>query len=314
MDNKVVQIKNNRVRKSNILIQKSKFELSAQAQKAILYLVAQIKTSDDELQPFQFQIEEFCQACGIDLDNGKNYRNLKNTLKSIADKYSLWVPINGEERLIRWVEEVSINQRSGTIRIKLNRELSEHLLHLSKNFTVYELSRVLAFKSKYSIRGYELICSVHYHPEETHVHIFTVDDLRDRLGVDTDAKSYLLFKNFKNRILNPVISEINDVSEKIITVSEIKQGRTVVALEFTISTKPEFLQTDKEIKMYSQKTMYRKSCKKNRRSSGIAFSSTVDSLLDIKKIQTHLIPSGEEPEPFKKLYKHSSDSTGKQSL
>ena len=293
MDNNVYQIRNNQVKKSNILIQKSKFELSAQAQKAILYLVAQIKTNDDEFYPFQFQIEEFCQACGIDLDNGKNYRNLKNTLKSIADKYSLWVPISGEERLIRWVEEVSINQNSGIIRIKLNRELSEHLLHLSKNFTVYELSRVLAFKSKYSIRGYELICSVHYHPEETHVHIFTIDDLRNRLGVDADAKSYLLFKNFKNRILNPVISEINDISEKIVAVAEIKQGRTVVALEFTISTKPEFLQTDAEIRSRPQQTE-RKKKRSSKKNQGLIFSSMRDALSDIQKIQTHLIPSDDE--------------------
>ena len=293
MDNNVYQIRNNQVKKSNILIQKSKFELSAQAQKAILYLVAQIKTNDDEFYPFQFQIEEFCQACGIDLDNGKNYRNLKNTLKSIADKYSLWVPISGEERLIRWVEDVSINQNSGIIRIKLNRELSEHLLHLSKNFTVYELSRVLAFKSKYSIRGYELICSVHYHPEETHVHIFTIDDLRNRLGVDADAKSYLLFKNFKNRILNPVISEINDISEKIVAVAEIKQGRTVVALEFTISTKPEFLQTDAEIQPRPQQTE-RKKKGASKKNHGLIFSSMGDALSDIQKIQTHLIPSDDE--------------------
>ena len=293
MDNKIYQIKNNHVKKSNILIQKSKFELSAQAQKALLYLVAQIKTSDNEFHPFQFQIDEFCQTCGIDLSNGKNYQNLKNTLKSIADKYSLWVPISGEERLIRWVEEVAINQNSGIIRIKLNRELSEHLLNLSNNFTVYELSRVLAFKSKYSIRGYELICSVHYHPEETHVHTFTVDDLRDRLGVDANSKSYLLFKNFKNRILNPVIFEINNVSEKTIFVSEIKQGRKVVALEFTISTKPEFIQSDVEINPYHQQTMNQKiDSRRNWKNSDVRFNS--DVLSDIQKIQTHLVPADEK--------------------
>ena len=295
MDDKVYRIKNNHVKKSNILIQKSKFELSAQAQKAILYLVAQIKTSDDEIHPFQFQIEEFCQACGIDLSNGKNYQNLKNTLKSIADKYSLWVPINGEERLIRWVEEVSINQNSGVIRIKLNRELSEHLLNLSKNFTVYELSRVLAFKSKYSIRCYELICSVHYHPDEIHVHTFTVDDLRDRLGVDPNAKSYLLFKNFKNRILNPVIFEINNISEKLVTVAEIKQGRRVIALEFTISTKPEFFQTDTKFKKCPQQTGHQKVSKRNKKiwkSSDMILNS--DVLSDIQNIQAHLVPSNED--------------------
>ena len=295
MDNKIYQIKSNHVKKSNILIQKSKFELAAQAQKALLYLIAQIKTSDDEFHPFQFQIDEFCQTCGIDLSNGKNYQNLKNTLKSIADKYSLWVPISGEERLIRWVEEVAINQNSGIIRIKLNRELSEHLLNLSKNFTVYELSRVLAFKSKYSIRGYELICSVHYHPEETHVHTFTVDDLRDRLGVDANSKSYLLFKNFKNRILNPVIFEINNVSEKTISVSEIKQGRKVVALEFTISTKPEFIQSDVKINPYHQQTMHQKIDKKNKRNwKNSNVRSNSDVLSDIQKIQTHLVPADEK--------------------
>ena len=239
-DTEISNIRSKKIKKSNVFIQKSKFELSAQAQKAILFLISQVKTSDNEFQVCQFSIGEFCKICGI-CDSGSNYRELENTVKAIADKYSLWVPINGKEKLVRWVESAEIDPCNRTIGLRLNKELSEHLLHLSQNFTVYELSRVLAFKSKYSIRGYELICSIHYHPEETHVHTFTLNELRDRLGVDADAKSYLLYKNFKSRILNPVISEINNVSEKMVTFTEIKRGQTVTALEFTIRTKPEVI-------------------------------------------------------------------------
>ena len=80
--------------KGNELIQKSRFELSLQEQKTIAYICSMIKPIDtlDRINrvPFQleyeFSIRDYCKVCGIDYNNGKNYTDIKNTLKQLRDQ------------------------------------------------------------------------------------------------------------------------------------------------------------------------------------------------------------------------------------
>ena len=221
------------VTKANELIQKSRFDLSLQQQKIVLYLISQIRPEDDDFQLYEFEITEFCRACGIDSDNGKNYQNLKAAIKAIAD-LSLWVTIGREETLLRWIEKPYINFHSGTIRIRLDRDMKPFLLQLKKNFTRYELIWTLRFRSKYSIRLYELIKSVHYHELETYERTFSLDELRRMMG----AEGYVTYQDFKKRALNPAVAEINSYSDKSISYQPIKKGRAVQKIKFVIETKP----------------------------------------------------------------------------
>ena len=67
--------------KANELIQKSRFNLSLQQQKIILYLISQIDRNDKEFKLYSFSIQHFCKVCGIDYTNGKNYIGLKEAIK-----------------------------------------------------------------------------------------------------------------------------------------------------------------------------------------------------------------------------------------
>ena len=221
------------VRKANDLIQKSRFNLSLQQQKILLYLISQITPFDEEFKTYEFSIPEFCHISGITLDSGKNYSDLKSAVKEIRDK-SVWVTLpNGVESLLAWIEKAKIDSGSGIIKIRLDDDMKPFLLQLKENYTQYELIFTLNFKSKYTIRLYELIKSIHFHELETYNRKYTVADLRRLL----DAEVYTEYRDFKRRVLVPAITEINKCSDKIIDMEEIRQGRKVLAIEFIIGSK-----------------------------------------------------------------------------
>ena len=107
------------------------------------------------------------------------------------------------------------------------------LLQLKENFTQYELLWTLNFKSKYSIRFYELVKSIHYHDLDTYSREFDLDELRRILGAET----YKTYQTFKVRVLEPAIQEINSYSDKNVIYLPIKQGRAVKRIKLTISSK-----------------------------------------------------------------------------
>lgn len=228
-----LKVRHQTVVKANDLIQKSRFNLSLQQQKIILYLISHINEEDEEFNLYEFSIVDFCRVCGIDLSNGKNYHDIKQAIKDIADK-SLWINLDGdEETLLRWIDKPYINKKSGTIKIRLDEDMKPFLLQLKSNFTQYELIYTLHFKSKYTIRLYELIKSIHFFEQRPYNREYKLDDLRRLLG----AENYIQYRDFKRRVLIPSISEINEYSDKRIDFEEIKNGRSVVRIQLTISTK-----------------------------------------------------------------------------
>ena len=236
MDNEIRKARYKSIRKANELIQQSRFDLSTQQQKVVLYLISQISPFDEDFKECEFDIIDFCKVCGIDYDSGRNYEMLKTQIKKIADK-SIWVKLDDDEveTLLRWIEKPYINKRSGKIRIKLDEDMKPFLLQLRKNFTQYELIYTLHFKSKYSIRLYELIKSIHYNELETYKRYYSIEEIRKLLGIEEGK--LLDFKNLKARVLKPAIDEINMYSDKSITAEWIKKVNKVVGVEIIISSK-----------------------------------------------------------------------------
>ena len=232
-EQKYLEIRKNTVVKANDLIQKSRFSLSLQQQKVVLYLISQITPIDEDFKLYEFSIVEFCKVCGIDYDSGKNYADLKAAIKEIADK-SVWIRLaNGKQTLVRWIEKPYIDDNSGIVQIKLDADMKPYLLQLKENFTQYELLWTLNFKSKYTIRLYELVKSIHYHELDTYSREFELDELRRMLGAET----YKTYQTFKVRVLEPSIEEVNQYSDKNVSYEPIKNGRAVSKIRLIISTK-----------------------------------------------------------------------------
>jgi len=219
--------------KSNDIIQKSRYNLSLQEQKIILYLISKIKPEDDDFRLYEFQIKEFCEVCGIKVISGGNYAMLKEVIKKLSDK-SNWAIIKDEkgkecETLLRWIEKPFIYEKSGIIKIRLDKEMKPYLLKLKEKFTVYSLYFILAMKSKYSIRLYEILKSYQTLGQCE----FTIENLKEILT----AQTYSVFADFRVKVLNIATQEINDYSDILVSYELEKKGRKFHKIKFLITPK-----------------------------------------------------------------------------
>lgn len=219
--------------KSNDLIQKSRFRLSLQQQKIILYVVSQISQSDHEMQTYTFNISDFCRICGLDSLGGQQYQNLKDSLQELKNK-SLWItPDPDTEVLVSWLAYAKIHKNSGTVDLRLDNELKPYLLELKKNFTQYELVYTLRMKRKVSPRLYELLKSYHYDKTTSYQKDFEFEELRKLL--DCETSTYSKYKDLNKFVLKPCIKEINEQTDISVSYKPITSGRHTTGISFIIS-------------------------------------------------------------------------------
>ena len=232
-DDGYLVLREKQVVKANELIQKSRFSLSLLQQKIVLYLISQISVFDEEFKLYEFDIREFCQVCGLDYDNGGNYAYLKDQIKAIRDK-SIWIRLkDGRDTTLAWIEKPYISEKSGKIQIRLDEDMKPFLLQLKENFTRYDLIFTLSFKSKYTIRLYELVKSIHYHDLEPYERTYTVEELKTLL----DAEKYDTYQHFRERVLDKSIQEINEYSDKVVSYEAIRVGRSIQKIKLKVSSK-----------------------------------------------------------------------------
>ena len=240
----VLNERERKIRKSNELIQKSRYRMTAQQQKIMLYIIAHIPPDATGFEEYTFSIPEFCRVCGI-YKSKALYQEIKKSITGIKALETLWVQNkDGEEETLDWIQKAKIIEKgpgSGYVKITLDNGMVPYLLQLKKNFTQYELIYTLKFKSKYSLRLYELIKSVHFHELEDYEREYSVEYLRDFLipkaEENTGKNEYREFKDFKKRVLIPAIKEINEYSDKTIEMEQVQKGKKIVSIRFKISTK-----------------------------------------------------------------------------
>lgn len=221
----------NTVIKANALIQKSRFSLSTQQQKILLYIISQIEPTDDELKNYIFETTEYCRVCGIETQSDI-YQIIREQIKDIADK-SVWVELeDGRETLVRWIEKPYIDQNSGKIEIRFDRDMKPYLFQLKERYTQYELIYTLNFKSKYSIRLYEYLKSIHFNKRKPYTQTFEIDKFQSLLD-----SPYNNFKDFHTRVLKPAQKEINEHSDIIFSYELKSKGRKITEIDITIERK-----------------------------------------------------------------------------
>lgn len=238
-DNKYLAIHDSYVVKSNDLIQKSRFKLSLQQQKVVLYLCSMIKPEDEDFRKYTIPIREFCQMCSIDGVGGRQYKAIETTLEQLRQK-SYIIRLNKNlstsvSWVSKWYLDTSASVRS--VIIQLDPDMKPYLLRLKSNYTKYEYAYTLRMTHKATPRLYELLKSYHYDKLKPYDKSFDVDELRAILDA-TDKDSYKQFRYFRYVVLEPAIKEINEQTDISVSLTTRKQGRTVVEVTFHIESKP----------------------------------------------------------------------------
>lgn len=224
-----VVVKDNRLLQT---VTRRKYELKAQEQKVIGYLLSLIKPEDKYRKPpylYTFDISTFCDVCGIESNNGKNIQNIKNTLGELSD-HRFWLDYGEGEFLFRWISTADIMKNSSKVEVEISSKVFPYLVGLTEKFTEYELWQILPMKSAFSIALFELLKSYTY----KHTVAVSLDDLRKYLGIEG---KYSDFKNFKQKVLNVATKEINELTDITIEWEGVRDGKSYAWVRFTIEPK-----------------------------------------------------------------------------
>lgn len=114
----------------------------------------------------------------------------------------------------------------------------------SNIWAILDRQTVFHLGSKYSVLLFQHIASL---TKQTRVHskTFTVAELRAVLGVE--ATKMTRFSNLNQRVLQPAIAEINQLSRLTLTATPRKVGRTVASVEIAWEEKPDPAAPPKEL-------------------------------------------------------------------
>lgn len=231
------------VYKANDMIQKGRHELSLQEQRCVLYAISKIKPEDSIFQEYTFELSDFYRLCGLQKES---YTELKAILQGLSDR-SWWITIDdkGTESLVRWFSTLRTNKKSGKVTIEFHKDMMPYLLELSKQgvfYTHYQLKYILPMKSQYAIRLYEILKSYQRNNIEW---FFDIDKLKKQLN----CESYKDFKDFRRRVLEPAVAEINEFTDIKIAWDTVKEGRKVTRVIFYMvgKKKADLLETDRVI-------------------------------------------------------------------
>lgn len=172
----------------------------------------------------------------FDCDKTTAYRSLKSACESLHDSKYIWKSI--DERGRKKINHSSLVQRAsyceggGYVEIMFGNDVIPHITRLSEQYTEYELKQIKDLNSTYALRIFELLMqwsSVGKTP------MITIEKLRSCLGVEDHQ--YKLMSDFKKRVLNHAVKEINDHTNITVTYDQIKDGRTIKGFIFKFKVK-----------------------------------------------------------------------------
>ena len=214
------------VTKANTLIT-SNYDLSVEEQRIILTLASTVQPNDEEFKPYKFKISEFMELLGV--ESKTKYSVIPKITKELMQKV---LEIKQENKIIQvaWLSSAEYEKGTGIIELEFSPKLKPFMLGLKEFYTSYRLRNVLELKGKYSIRMYEILKS----NEFKKVAEITVNELRKFLKADTG--SYLIYQNFKNRIILQAQKELKEKTDISFEFEEIKTGRKVTSIRFYIKS------------------------------------------------------------------------------
>lgn len=199
------------------------FNLGSMSFDLLCVMLSQITNKDIEFKYYELFVSTIEKRISRKL-NRSSLKKAANELKNAT--------VSVENRVIKWFEIYEYDSPSGVIKIKFNEDLKLYLIQVSRKFTVTKLDSVLQLNGYYSKRFYFLLAQYLKKTECT----YDLEKLQNLLSVsDSMKKSY---SNFKLRVLDPAIKDINENSNITIDFKENKISRSVVSIEFRIKPKP----------------------------------------------------------------------------
>lgn len=215
----------------------ARYELDLTEQRLILFAISYVRKLGVSNSDLVIRIHASDYMKNFNVEKHAAYEALKNASSSLFERQFIYLKTDistGEGELIRskWVERVSYIEELAMLEVIFTSDVFSLITRLEDNFTSYQLKQVNKFTSKYGVRLYELLISWRDFGKTP---VFEILELRYKLGVKENE--YKTMANFKSRVLEPAIRQINEFTDINASYKQYKQGCKISGFEFTFKNK-----------------------------------------------------------------------------
>ena len=195
--------------KDNALINAS-YNLDLVEQHLILLAIVEARGSGKGINandPLEVHAESYVNQFNVTRQTA--YQALKDACKDLFARQFSYQEVNKrgniENVLSRWVSEIRYIDDEATVKLIFAPAIVPLITRLEEQFTKYELQQISNLSSAYAVRLYELLIAWR---STGHTPVIELPEFRQRIGVLEDE--YTRMGNFKDRVLNLAIAQINE--------------------------------------------------------------------------------------------------------
>lgn len=229
--------------KDNALINAS-YNLDLVEQRLILLAIVEARGSGRGINandPLEVHAESYVNQFNVARQTA--YQALKDACKDLFARQFSYQEINKrgkvENVLSRWVSEIRYIDDEATVKLIFAPAIVPLITRLEEQFTKYELQQISELSSAYAVRLYELLIAWRSTGQTP---VIELAEFRQKIGVLDDE--YTRMGNFKDRVLNLAIAQINEHTDIKVKCEQHKKGRNISGFSFTFKQKKKVVTTN----------------------------------------------------------------------
>lgn len=230
-------MKNSLVVKDNALINAS-YNLELTEQRLIMLAIINARESGQGItadSKLEIHASDYAKLFNVSAD--ASYKALREAVNNLFNRqfsYTAEYKKTGKVGIVRsrWVSRIFYVDDLALLEITFSPDVVPLITRLEEHFTKYEAKQVAHLTSKYATRLYELLIAWR---EVGKVPQLELSEFRKRLGLLDNE--YTAMSDFKKRVLEPSIKQINEHTDITVTYEQYKKGRTITGISFKFKQK-----------------------------------------------------------------------------
>ena len=184
-------------------------------------------------KPLRIDALRYAEIFETTRQNG--YQRMKDAEGNLFNRRFSYIDERGKLVKSRWIQQVTYLDDEGAIELVFTLAVVNGISRIDGAedfFTSYLLEQTASMDSIYSVRLYELLIQWLAAKQTP---LFDLDNFRNQLGVEDHE--YKRMGNFKLRVLDLAVKEINEKSDIKVSYSQVKKGRTITGFKFKVHEK-----------------------------------------------------------------------------
>lgn len=222
-----MSLSNRNIVKQSYELNNARYSLTAMETDIIMRMIAEIKNEDEDFKPYRFKVSELESKMGKQL----NRNSIKTMADGIARKPLRIDKGKGSFLTVGWVSSFEYCAELGEIELCFDPKLKPYLLKLQGHFAMSDIRQIFQLSSEYAKRIYTIFKQW----EKIGNYTIEVSEWQKILEV---PKSMMIYNRFKEKILEVAKGQINKNTDLHVDYKEIKTGRKITHLVWSIREKP----------------------------------------------------------------------------